>query len=329
MFVKIRPFTSVYLNDAVRLFGGNYRKLREKIPELPGKYGEIKIIKPMLAEMVKKHTAAAVLSKGRLVGYMTGYSRIKALKGSANGVYVPEWAHAVANGGKKDEIYFELYKYMAKKWVEQSCHTHILTYFANDKVPKKLFNEFCFGLLCMDGIRSLGRIRTKSIKGVKCRQAGKHDLPGLIIISKMLIDYLNDSPIFLNRSYRNILKREYKERFFGKGVKTFVAEKNGSIISCIRAVVDEGNCLKVDASGTLGINFGYTVENQRRNGTASMVLNELLKWGRANGMQRCTVDFETQNREGREFWLKYFKPVCYSIMRKVDDRIKIKTRRSL
>jgi hypothetical protein len=33
------------------------------------------------------------------------------------------------------------------------------------------------------------------------------------------------------------------------------------------------------------------------------------------------VDFEPQNIPAAHFWLKHFQPVCYSLIRHVDERI--------
>jgi len=57
-------------------------------------------------------------------------------------------------------------------------------------------------------------------------------------------------------------------------------------------------------------------------GIATLLLNEIFKRAKKDDMTICCVDFESQNSEGRRFWLKYFSPICYTMMRKVDDRIK-------
>jgi hypothetical protein len=33
------------------------------------------------------------------------------------------------------------------------------------------------------------------------------------------------------------------------------------------------------------------------------------------------VSFEPMNLLGTRFWLKYFKPVCFSVVRHIDDRL--------
>ena len=104
---------------------------------------------------------------------------------------------------------------------------------------------------------------------------------------------------------------------------TLIATKNGEIVSCISGKNNSGNISILNDKGTFGINFGYTKIEHRRTGIASILLNELLEIAKKNDSVFCSVDFESQNIEGRSFWLKYFTPVVYSMMRKIDDRIKI------
>jgi GNAT superfamily N-acetyltransferase len=90
----------------------------------------------------------------------------------------------------------------------------------------------------------------------------------------------------------------------------------------MKALLNDGSgCDIVQDSGTIGINFAYTNREMQGLGIASQLLKEFMKWGTGNNMKRCSVDFESQNKEGSKFWLRYFKPICYSVIRKIDDRI--------
>jgi hypothetical protein len=35
----------------------------------------------------------------------------------------------------------------------------------------------------------------------------------------------------------------------------------------------------------------------------------------AQGYTACSVDFESLNPEAAVFWMRYFEPVCYSVLR--------------
>jgi len=53
----------------------------------------------------------------------------------------------------------------------------------------------------------------------------------------------------------------------------------------------------------------------RGRGAAPALLDAALRDYAARGFERCAVDFESFNPEAASFWVNYFKPVCYSLMR--------------
>ncbi|MFX0064514.1 MAG: GNAT family N-acetyltransferase [Candidatus Hermodarchaeota archaeon] len=316
--LEIKPFHNEYVEEAANIFTMNYKLLREEYNELSSKYENLEIIKRMLREIIKENPSAVALTKNKVVGYLTGYSKIPKLKGSASGVYIPEWAHSSVIS-KKERIYSSLYKFLAKKWVHNGCYTHILTFFANDTILKELFYRLCFGLLVIDGIRSIKRLNVKEMNDITIREVTERDLPTLQRIEERLIGHLNDSPIFLNRA----VKENTIEEFLDDDVKTLVVEKDEKIRSCMRGTLNKSDgCDILQTQGTLGINFAYTDPKDRGLGLAAILLDELIKWGSLKNMHRCTVDYEAQNLEGTYFWMKYFNPICYSVLRKIDDRIR-------
>ena len=58
-----------------------------------------------------------------------------------------------------------------------------------------------------------------------------------------------------------------------------------------------------------------------RHAIATALLDHALNSARASGYERCAVPFEPMNLLGTHFWLKYFKPVCFSVVRHIDDRM--------
>lgn len=320
--ITIIKFENKYLKDATKLFINNYKILRKSNIELPQKYEDIDNVISMLSDVLKNNPSAVAIKDNNVVGYMTGFSNIQSFKGSAAGVYIPEWAHACIDTDEKEKIYLKLYSYLCNEWVNIKNYTHCITYFGNDSILKDLFHRLCFGLLVIDGLRPMESLNIGNIDNFKVRQAVKEDVLKIEELSKSLNKHLNDTPIFLNNKYKEKPIEELDKKFLSDNVITFVAEKDGEIVSCIRAMINEGpNSEIVQDEGTLGINFGYTIPDMRGSGIASKVLDELIKWGIDNDMKLCTVDFESQNVEAYNFWLRHFKPICYSAIRKLDDRI--------
>jgi GNAT superfamily N-acetyltransferase len=59
----------------------------------------------------------------------------------------------------------------------------------------------------------------------------------------------------------------------------------------------------------------------RNSGIGTALLKHSLDWARSAGYERCAVDFEPENISGARFWLRHFRPVCYSLVRHVDERV--------
>ena len=71
---------------------------------------------------------------------------------------------------------------------------------------------------------------------------------------------------------------------------------------------------------TASILGAFTEPRVRGTGIGTALLDRALAWARASGHKRCAVDFEPQNISGTRFLLSHFQPVCYSLVRRVDER---------
>jgi len=70
-----------------------------------------------------------------------------------------------------------------------------------------------------------------------------------------------------------------------------------------------------------GVRRACTAPDFRGKGVGTALLNHCLAWARERGYTNCAVDFEPMNAEGSRFWLRHFRPVCYSVMRAVDEGV--------
>ena len=84
---------------------------------------------------------------------------------------------------------------------------------------------------------------------------------------------------------------------------------------------DNDVCTIIVDEKTTSIYAAFTKEKVRKEGFASALLDHALKSARLSGYERCAVPFEPMNLLGTRFWLKYFKPVCFSVARYIDTRV--------
>ena len=73
--------------------------------------------------------------------------------------------------------------------------------------------------------------------------------------------------------------------------------------------------------GTTSIMRAFTREGARGKGIATALLDRSLEWARAEGYERCAVDFEPMNYLAARFWMRHFQPVIYALVRQIDERI--------
>ena len=71
----------------------------------------------------------------------------------------------------------------------------------------------------------------------------------------------------------------------------------------------------VSAETTIAITGAYTDPTYRGRGAGKALLDAALRNYAGRGYTGCSVDFESFNPEAAAFWMKYFTPVCLSVMR--------------
>ncbi|WP_371806708.1 N-acetyltransferase family protein [Candidatus Lokiarchaeum ossiferum] len=320
--IEVFKFKPEHVVNAAKLFVEGYKRLGKTYLDLPSKYGDLYFVGSKLVNIIKENPSFVAVRNGELIGYLTGFANIPSLKGRSMGVYIPEWAHGSINTKDKEKIYSKLYSHLSKIWIAEKNYTHLITYYGEDVKLNAQFHKFGFGLLVIDGYRTLTPLKINDNPAFYIRQAKKEDLRILSHFNELIYKHLRDAPTFLYSSPSQKSLEEIEKNFLGSNRITFVAEHEGKIVSIIRAMLNEGpGCEVVQDTGTLGVNFGYTLPEMRGSGIASLVLNKLIEWGKKNDMKRCVVDFESQNIEAYNFWLRYFQPICYSGIRKIDDRI--------
>ena len=315
----IKPFTSEYLEDAAALFTTNYQLLRKDTPLLPEKYQNQADVITLLENLVDETRGIVVLQDNKLVGYMSGF-RIPYFKGTSYGVFCPEWGHA-ALAEIKTDLYPRMYKEVSRHWVANGNFSHAISFLAHEQALLDTFFWYGFGLLVIDAIRSLTRTDQICPADVTIKRAEPHHAPAIIRLKTALNRHLASPSTFLfigEQERVNKLEKELAE----ESKKIWLALVNDNPVAFIQAEPSAfGAAQIVNDENTTSITGAYTLPEQRVRGIAVALLNEMLVDAADHGGKRCSVDFETANVEARHFWLTHFTPVCYSVIRHVDENI--------
>jgi GNAT superfamily N-acetyltransferase len=303
----------------------NYKLLRRENPLLPEKYEDQKVIMPFIKNLVNETRGVVALKGNLLVGYMVGF-RIPYFKGTSYGVYCPEWGHS-AIAEMKPDIYHQMYRRISRQWVANGCFTHAFTFLGHEKEMMDTFFWNEFGLLTIDAIRSVDAIDQDFPSSITIRPANPGDVLAIIRLETELKKYLADAPIFLFQD-EPANPIELKQELAEKAKKIWLAFADDAPIAFLQAESSSfGAAQIVNDSETISITGAFTSPDYRGQGIAAALLNQLLADAADSSFKRCSVDFEVFNLAGRRFWLSHFQPVCYSVIRRIDENIAWANRR--
>jgi GNAT superfamily N-acetyltransferase len=231
------------------------------------------------------------------------------------GAYCPEWAHA-AVGEHRRELYQLMYAELSKRWVANGCKTHLITHFAHDGSMIDTFSWFGFGMAAVDAIRDLSPIKDAKAD-IEIKRGTMDDLEAVTSLDQRFHHYMSSAPIFLAlpEESENVMKSLSED---SKAI--WIAYVDGRAISfmTVGPSKDLEVALAIQDDGIACIYGAFTEENYRGQGIGKALLDKSIEWASSMGYEKCAVDFEPENIDGSRFWMKHFKPICYSLVRNIN-----------
>ncbi|MFO7618103.1 MAG: GNAT family N-acetyltransferase [Thermoplasmata archaeon] len=317
--MKIDVLEQSHLEEACELFSASYRRQREFVPILDEATGTPGTVLSKLRDCLKKNPGVAAFDGGKLVGFMAGFY-IDEFLSPNRGAYCSEWAHASADENAF-EIYRVMYKEIGQRWVQDGGLTHAINCMEHACEAQKALIWSGFGGICFDAMRPVERIGMEPPEGIRISLIRKKDIPAWLPMVEASARHLAESPSFIPH-----LESETSENllhFLGQpGNLAWMAWKDDETIGYMQVTpVGSGAAWVVNGERKFAINGAYIRPEFRGNGIARSLLSAIMDWGVEQGCVRCSVDFEATNLEACHFWLKHFKPVCRSFVRRLDARI--------
>lgn len=305
-----------HVDAAVRLALSMYQEEKEAIPFLPDTEDFEGILRRDIANLFAKGTGVAALANGELVGYIAGWE-IKEFWGYGKGFYSPLYGHGAIKERRR-RVYEEMYRHAAKLWVKKEYVTHALTFFAQDKETIDTWFWLGFGLRCVDGIRQATPIEDVNPELV-IKKAEVEDLPDIAEMNTRLVQYLNESPLFMPRRPGDSLKN-LTEGLEEEGHHIWIAYHEGTPLGYME-IQPIGETYISEHPAIMHVSGAYVPDDQRRGKIGVTILDAIQRWLMENGYPLCGVDFESFNPTGGRFWTKHFIPYTFSLVRRIDERI--------
>jgi GNAT superfamily N-acetyltransferase len=216
-------------------------------------------------------------------------------------------------------IYEALYAGLSAQWVDAGYCTHLLSMVANDEDGIEGWRWLGFGLLAADGARDLKPVPGRTT-GVDVRRAGPDDIQQVTALLGALRQHMAAAPTFLHQGDAGGVEED-EEWLADPAHAMWLAYDGTEAVACMgQGPANPKASGLIRDRGTTSIVSAYTRRSVRGEGIATVLLNQALAWARAEGYDRCAVDWEPMNILATRFWTRHFQPVSYALIRHVDER---------
>lgn len=312
--LQVTYFDQDYLPEAAALFAKNFGRLRLAVPELPDRMQDPQRVTAMLAQLFASCPGVMALDQGHLAGYLGWFIVDDFRDTDRRGAYCPEWGHAAA-GGIQRHVYRAMYRLAAGQWAEQKCEVHAITLLADDPEVEKVWFWNGFGLAVVDAIRGTQPIPLTTPSDIVIRKSTPGDAELLSALDAEHWRHYSQAPIFMV-PHTPGEAAEFAAFVDQPDNSVWLAMDRDEAAGFMQFErVSFGAAQVVQSETTIGITGAYVRPQYRGRKVAAGLLNAALADYAARGFVRCSVDFESFNPEAAAFWMNYFKPVCFSVVR--------------
>ena len=321
--MQISTFDKDFVPQAASLFLQSYRKQRHAIPILPASMENAGRVETMLANLMDSCTGVAALEDGQLIGYIGWFLVNKFRDTDRKGAYIPEWGHACVEPNKMN-IYRAMYRAAAEYWSQAGCEVHALTLLAHDQTAEKTWYWNGFGLTVVDAIRSMCPLDTPFATNLLIRKATLQDANIIAELDAEHWCHYTQSPVFMPA--RTGKDAAANIEFLSRPKNAIWLALDGNVpVGFIRYEgYDFDGAAVLESEDGVTITGAYVRPAYRGRKGAVALLDAALHDYQARGLKYCAVNFESFNPEATTFWMKYFEPVCFSLLR-VPESVSVNT----
>jgi len=312
--MEIDAFHREHIPEAAALFVRDYTRLRRAVPVLPEVMQARGHMEKMLADCFDAASGVIVLEQGRVAGYLCWFLVDRFRETVRRAAYVPEWGYSCVEE-HKERITRALYRAAAEAWSAAACQVHAITLLADDHRAEKAWFWNGFGLAVVDAVRPLMPLPELPESGLLIRRATPADAQALTALDEEHWVHYSRSPVFMARRH-GMSSADNREFLSRPKNSVWLACQDEELIGFMRYEgYDFDSAAILESEDGITITGAYVRPEYRGQKVAAALLNAALQDYRMRGLKYCAVNFESYNPEAAVFWMKYFQPVCYSLMR--------------
>lgn len=295
----------------------NYESERQVTKYLP----EMNAIRELHA-LAENGLGVAAFENGKMTGFLCCTNAFdNAFRATdVKGVFSPMGGHA-AVCEKRAELYASMYQAAAEKWVGSGAVSHAICLYSHDYEIQRQFFRYGFGLRCVDAIRPMEPINCQPCAGYEYRELAADEYTLVYPLHIKLNEHYRNSPFFMNRTPESL--HAFTDTAANDKGRFFAAFHNGKLCAYLKTA-GTGETFAAEESNYRHIRGAFCLSEHRGKGMYQNLLNYVISVHKAEGYTRLGVDFESFNPSARGFYLKYFLPYTYSVVRRIDERILLK-----
>lgn len=338
MSLTVVPFTAEQIADAGALVAAQHRRLREREPSLPERYGDPSAARELVAAIHADPATCGVaaLRGDGLAGYLIA-AVVLPNPESEDAVFIPprsarvSYAGTATRAGDEHEVYRALYAALAPAWLARGCFWHDILLPADEPVALAAWHSLGFGLESLRAVRETGGPAAGNEPAgaslhLRFRRATAQDLDAVVRLSRGKADFHAGPPVFLPEVPESeaALRRYHAQRLTAadSAYWYWLAERDGAAVSMMAFEAATPAGTAVTPPESLYLAEAYTLANARGDGSGSALLRHALAWAHDAGYRFCAVSWDTPNIMGQRFWLRHgFRPVSARLNRLLDERI--------
>jgi ribosomal protein S18 acetylase RimI-like enzyme len=312
--LHITPLKIEDIPDAISLFTRELSDLKVQLSELPEQKVDVQRLSLELQLLVSKSQILAAVNEDGIAGYLGWYLFNRFREVDRRTAYSPDYAHA-APGPQKLKIYQALYNAASSIWFDNACEEFVFTLLANDMRLDSFWYWNGFGLIVVDAIRSLSSPLAHPQSDVVICKANPTDLNRIVLLDREHFQHYSSPPtLMIPRSPRST--ENLAGIIAGTDSSIWLAYSGRTLIGFMSFETEsEGATTLVSSDTNTAITSAYVKPEFRGKQVALGILAHALRDYSYRGFLTCSVDFESVNPYAAHFWMKYFKPVCQSVMR--------------
>ncbi|TVR55149.1 MAG: GNAT family N-acetyltransferase [Spirochaetaceae bacterium] len=260
--------------------------------------------------------------EGRVMRAFMGCFTIENFRNEGPGSLTPDWCLYTEPGVEGRLQFSALFRTMLSDVLDDGVRIHAFGVYSSRRDIAEILDLFAYGRIVMDAAVPTAELDAAlngtavPERSVEVVIAHDTDAEALAELDAELAAHIGRLPVLMPDP-RGDDCEEWRQRLAEKDSAAFLARTPDGPCGFIKArnpQFDVTYCVHDDS--VLAVDGLYVRPEYRGTGVGTRLLSEIVREAKSRGKRLISVDCETMNPEAYWFWIKYFKPITWSVLRR-------------